>query len=70
VVCATVRLAFVIHLYKGQHDILGVVPIYICSVVEISTALVAASIPAIRLAGIRYLDHLRPDKSSEMVGSH
>lgn len=66
-VCAAVRLGFVIRLYKGQHDLLDVVPIYICSIVEISTALVATSIPALRLAGIRYLDHLRLNKRRQMV---
>jgi hypothetical protein len=49
VVTAAIRLAYVIHLYKGADDILDVVPIYICSVVEISAALVALSVPSLRL---------------------
>ncbi|KAJ5820126.1 hypothetical protein N7474_005717 [Penicillium riverlandense] len=49
-VAAAVRLAFVIHLYKGNDPSWDSVPIYYCSEVELTTALIAASIPAIRLA--------------------
>lgn len=49
VVAAAIRLAYVVHLYKGANDVLNVVPVYICSVVEISAALVALSVPSLRL---------------------
>jgi hypothetical protein len=45
---AAIRLAFVIHLYKGHDPSWDIVPIYLCSVVEVSTALIASSIPALR----------------------
>jgi hypothetical protein len=49
VVTAAIRLAYVVHLYKGTDVILNVVPVYLCSVVEISAALVALSAPSLRL---------------------
>ncbi|KAJ5713838.1 uncharacterized protein N7483_011019 [Penicillium malachiteum] len=53
VVAAAVRLAYVVHLYKNRDLSWDVVPIYVCSVVEISTALVASSIPTLRLAYLK-----------------
>jgi hypothetical protein len=49
VVTAAIRLAYVVHLYKGTDKILDVVPVYLCSAVEISAALVALSAPSLRL---------------------
>lgn len=45
---AAVRLAYVVHLFKGHTPSWDVVPIYLCSIIEISTALMASSIPALR----------------------
>ncbi|KAL3456526.1 hypothetical protein BJX64DRAFT_39754 [Aspergillus heterothallicus] len=48
-IAASIRLAFVIHLYKGRDPSWDSVPVYYCSVVELTTAMVASSIPPIRL---------------------
>ncbi|KAJ6036466.1 hypothetical protein N7540_000745 [Penicillium herquei] len=63
VVAAAVRLAYVVHLYKNRDLSWNVAPIYFCSVVEISTALVASSIPTLRLAYLKCFDSYQKEKS-------
>ncbi|PYI16587.1 hypothetical protein BO99DRAFT_435314 [Aspergillus violaceofuscus CBS 115571] len=50
---ATIRLAYVIKLYRGNDPTRDIVPIYFCSISEICVALVSLSIPSLRLAARR-----------------
>ncbi|RAH43174.1 uncharacterized protein BO95DRAFT_466159 [Aspergillus brunneoviolaceus CBS 621.78] len=50
---ATIRLAYIVKLYRGNDPTRDIVPIYFCSVAEICVALVSLSIPSLRLAARR-----------------
>ncbi|KAL5364230.1 hypothetical protein BJX96DRAFT_168127 [Aspergillus floccosus] len=55
---AIARLVYVVKLYAGHDPSWDVVPAYICSIVEISLALIACSVPPLRPAVILFVDKL------------